>query len=64
MTPVMRWKKGAFLGKGAYGSVYVALNENTGELFAVKQVSLSETDAEETKRVCGFSAIVETWGEC
>lgn len=32
------WSKGAFLGQGAYGTVYQALNAATGELFAVKQM--------------------------
>ncbi|WPK24492.1 hypothetical protein PUMCH_001766 [Australozyma saopauloensis] len=34
------WVKGELIGRGSYGSVYLALNVTTGEMLAVKQVSL------------------------
>lgn len=34
------WKKGELLGTGAFGCVYQALNLDTGQLMAVKQVLL------------------------
>ncbi|KAL1897221.1 ATP binding [Ceratocystis pirilliformis] len=33
-----KWMKGALVGKGSFGSVYLALHAITGELLAVKQV--------------------------
>lgn len=41
--PVTRWIKGDLIGKGTYGKVYLALNGNTGEMIAVKQVELPKT---------------------
>lgn len=35
-----RWKKGARLGSGAFGQVFKAYNDETGEEVAVKQVDL------------------------
>ena len=37
--PAIRWKKGELIGSGAYGRVYMAMNLDSGELLAVKQVS-------------------------
>ncbi|KNC54226.1 STE/STE11 protein kinase [Thecamonas trahens ATCC 50062] len=34
------WQKGSLLGQGGYGKVYMALNSETGELLAVKEVTL------------------------
>lgn len=38
--PPMRWQKGDLIGVGAFGRVYVGLDEDTGELLAVKEVRL------------------------
>ncbi|GBG30117.1 Mitogen-activated protein kinase kinase kinase ANP1 [Hondaea fermentalgiana] len=35
---ISRWQKGQLLGKGGYGSVYLALNLDNGKLFAAKQI--------------------------
>ena len=32
------WTRGELVGQGAFGSVFVALDNDTGELIAVKQV--------------------------
>jgi mitogen-activated protein kinase kinase kinase len=32
--------KGALIGRGSFGSVYLGLNAGTGELMAVKQVEI------------------------
>jgi hypothetical protein len=37
----LRWQRGELLGTGAFGRVYLGLNEETGELLAVKEVLLS-----------------------
>lgn len=36
----IKWIRGALIGTGSFGSVYLGLNSRTGELMAVKQVSL------------------------
>eukprot|EP00755_Sulcionema_specki_P026897 Sspe_Gene.16302::Locus_5745_Transcript_1_1_Confidence_1.000_Length_3345::g.16302::m.16302 len=38
-----RWRKGALLGQGGFGTVHIALNEETGDLLAVKNVDLSKS---------------------
>ena len=35
-----RWRRGPLLGQGRFGSVYMAMNVENGELIAVKQVSV------------------------
>eukprot|EP00762_Andalucia_godoyi_P001615 ANDGO_00302.mRNA.1 Mitogen-activated protein kinase kinase kinase A len=39
---VVRWKKGEVIGSGAYGTVYLGLNLDTGELLAVKSMEVSD----------------------
>ena len=41
---VIRWQKGGVLGMGAFGQVCMGLCLDTGELIAVKQVTLSSAD--------------------
>lgn len=36
----IRWKRGELLGQGQFGKVYLALNLDTGQLMAVKQIEL------------------------
>lgn len=38
----IRWQKGELLGVGAFGKVYLALDVDTGQLLAVKQVRLAQ----------------------
>ncbi len=38
----MRWQLGEKIGSGAFGQVYKVLNAETGELFAMKQVKLTQ----------------------
>lgn len=40
-TPVIRWKRGDQIAQGAYGSVYQALNVDSGEIYALKRLTLS-----------------------
>ena len=37
-----RWTKGDCLGSGSFGTVYLGLNGETGELFAVKEVAMTK----------------------
>ncbi|WBW71638.1 MEK kinase (MEKK) Mkh1 [Schizosaccharomyces osmophilus] len=42
-TPTFKWLKGDLIGNGTYGRVFIAMNVNTGELIAVKQVEIPQT---------------------
>lgn len=46
-----RWRKGMLLGTGAFGKVYLALDEDTGAEIAVKIVDLFTGDEESRKAV-------------
>eukprot|EP01065_Artemidia_motanka_P047689 TRINITY_DN751_c4_g1_i1.p1 TRINITY_DN751_c4_g1~~TRINITY_DN751_c4_g1_i1.p1 ORF type:complete len:937 (+),score=72.93 TRINITY_DN751_c4_g1_i1:79-2811(+) len=39
-----RWKKGKILGQGAFGTVFIGLNQETGQLMAVKNVRFDPAD--------------------
>jgi serine/threonine protein kinase len=39
-TGAIQWQQGELLGEGAYGKVFAGLNQQTGELMAVKQHKL------------------------
>jgi len=41
-----RWTKGDCLGSGSFGTVYLGLNGETGELFAVKEVAMTRRTGE------------------
>lgn len=38
-TGPVNWERGELIGAGAFGRVYLGLNNDTGQLMAVKQVS-------------------------
>ncbi|BFZ56378.1 mitogen-activated protein kinase kinase kinase [Savitreella phatthalungensis] len=65
-TPTFRWIKGELIGKGTYGRVFLAMNAETGEMLAVKQVDLprqaAATDArdEQQSLVETLNAEIET----
>jgi hypothetical protein len=40
-----RWQRGELLGRGAFGKVYLGLNQRSGELMAVKQVEIMDVPA-------------------
>jgi len=44
-SSTFKWVRGELIERGTYGRVYVALNATTGELFAVKQVEIPNSDA-------------------
>eukprot|EP00742_Colponemidia_sp_Colp-10_P005803 GILJ01006206.1.p1 GENE.GILJ01006206.1~~GILJ01006206.1.p1 ORF type:complete len:573 (+),score=81.34 GILJ01006206.1:77-1795(+) len=39
--PPLQWVRGQLIGSGAFGKVYLGLNQNTGELLAIKHVKIS-----------------------
>ncbi|XP_010528879.1 PREDICTED: mitogen-activated protein kinase kinase kinase ANP1 isoform X2 [Tarenaya hassleriana] len=41
MAPPIRWRKGQLIGRGAFGTVYMGMNLDSGELLAVKQVLIA-----------------------
>ncbi|KAH8052022.1 protein kinase [Aureococcus anophagefferens] len=43
----IRWQRGEMIGKGAFGSVYLSLNLDTGELMAVKHLDCAEVSSRE-----------------
>ena len=43
-----RWKLGHEIGKGSFGKVHIGLNEESGDLIAVKMLPLADADAAET----------------
>jgi len=48
----IQWRKGGLIGVGAFGKVYEAMNSKTGELIAVKQVTLEDdTNSESAKEL-------------
>lgn len=42
---VINWTKGELIGQGAFGSVYLGMNNDNGQLMAVKQVGLGKQTA-------------------
>ncbi|GMI64518.1 NPK1-related protein kinase 3 [Hibiscus trionum] len=46
-APSIRWRKGELIGCGAFGRVYMGMNLDSGELLAVKQVSIAANASKE-----------------
>jgi len=55
--PTLRWRLGKLIGEGAYAKVFQGINADSGELMAVKQVSLSGGHENEKKRLEAVSAL-------
>ncbi|XP_050240474.1 mitogen-activated protein kinase kinase kinase NPK1 isoform X2 [Quercus robur] len=45
----IRWRRGELIGCGAFGRVYMGMNLDSGELLAVKQVSITTNSASKEK---------------
>ncbi|CAN6229177.1 unnamed protein product [Urochloa humidicola] len=43
-SPASRWKKGKLIGRGTFGHVYVGFNSDSGEMCAMKEVTLFVDD--------------------
>eukprot|EP00475_Leptophrys_vorax_P002331 TRINITY_DN11303_c0_g1_i1.p1 TRINITY_DN11303_c0_g1~~TRINITY_DN11303_c0_g1_i1.p1 ORF type:complete len:315 (-),score=24.26 TRINITY_DN11303_c0_g1_i1:42-881(-) len=50
----MKWKRGEMLGEGAYGKVFLGLNEMTGELMAVKQIKMTSAGDEKAMHIAAL----------
>ncbi|KAK8949614.1 Mitogen-activated protein kinase kinase kinase 2 [Platanthera zijinensis] len=57
-TPI-RWRKGALIGCGAFGQVYMWMNMNSRQLLAVKQVLLGTNIASKEKAHAHISELEE-----
>ncbi|TVU14900.1 hypothetical protein EJB05_38397 [Eragrostis curvula] len=44
-SPASRWKKGKLIGRGTFGHVYVGFNSDSGEMCAMKEVTLFLDDS-------------------
>ncbi|KAJ6305867.1 hypothetical protein OIU78_021235 [Salix suchowensis] len=49
MPPPIRYRKGELIGCGAFGHVYMGMNFGSGELIAIKQVSIAANGATREK---------------
>eukprot|EP01006_Ploeotia_vitrea_P034393 TRINITY_DN65748_c5_g2_i1.p1 TRINITY_DN65748_c5_g2~~TRINITY_DN65748_c5_g2_i1.p1 ORF type:complete len:1089 (-),score=97.91 TRINITY_DN65748_c5_g2_i1:49-3177(-) len=47
----INWRKGELLGTGGFGVVHIALNRDTGELMAVKNIAFNPQDAGIKERI-------------
>ncbi|KAK2461990.1 hypothetical protein APHAL10511_006453 [Amanita phalloides] len=64
-APTFKWVRGELIGKGTFGRVYLAMNANTGEMMAVKQVERPQTasdrnDSRQTSMVLALKLESET----
>ncbi|RDY00029.1 Mitogen-activated protein kinase kinase kinase YODA, partial [Mucuna pruriens] len=58
ISPGSCWKKGKLLGRGTFGHVYVGFNKESGEMCAMKEVTLFSDDAkskESAKQLMQYS---------
>lgn len=53
------WQRGIKIGQGRFGKVYTAVNNQTGEMMAVKEVALQHNDSHAIKRVAEETKILE-----
>ena len=44
-SPLLRWRCGSLLGKGAFGSVFMGFDEDSGEIIAVKHLVAAKAGA-------------------
>ncbi|XP_078441808.1 protein kinase superfamily protein isoform X2 [Wolffia australiana] len=44
-SPGLRWKRGKLIGRGTFGHVYIGFNSDSGEMRAIKEVTLFSDDA-------------------
>ncbi|KAL1505934.1 hypothetical protein ABEB36_005380 [Hypothenemus hampei] len=53
------WQRGIKIGQGRFGKVYTAVNNNTGEMMAVKELLIQHNDMVTIKRVSTEMKILE-----
>mmetsp|Transcript_38940 Transcript_38940/g.121991 ORF Transcript_38940/g.121991 Transcript_38940/m.121991 type:complete len:807 (-) Transcript_38940:535-2955(-) len=47
LTGKVQWRKGNLIGSGAFGRVYMGLNEQSGAIMAVKEIGFASEDKQE-----------------
>ncbi|VEN46850.1 unnamed protein product [Callosobruchus maculatus] len=58
-TVTFSWQRGIKIGQGRFGKVYTAVNNNTGEMMAVKEIPLAHNDSTTVKRIAEEMKILE-----
>ncbi|KAF5306496.1 hypothetical protein FQR65_LT07324 [Abscondita terminalis] len=53
------WQRGIKIGQGRFGKVYTAVNNNTGEMMAVKEIALQRNDKHTIRQVAEELKILE-----
>lgn len=53
------WQRGIKIGQGSFGKVYTAVNNQTGELMAMKEIQLQPNDHRTIKKIAQELAIFE-----
>lgn len=53
------WQRGIKIGQGRFGKVYTAVNNNTGEMMAVKEMAVQYNDSDPIKKVAEELKILE-----
>nr|WAK98091.1 mitogen-activated protein kinase kinase kinase 4 [Colaphellus bowringi] len=53
------WQRGIKIGQGRFGKVYTAVNNSTGDLMAVKEITLQHNDTTTIKRLSEEMQILE-----
>lgn len=53
------WQRGIKIGQGRFGKVYTAVNINTGDMMAVKEITLHHNDSTTVKRAAEEMKILE-----
>lgn len=53
------WQRGIKIGQGRFGKVYTAVNNNTGDMMAVKEIPLQHNEAATVKNVAEELKILE-----
>ncbi|KAK9178827.1 hypothetical protein WN943_028021 [Citrus x changshan-huyou] len=67
VSPESHWKKGKMLGRGTFGHVYVGFNSDSGEMCAMKEVTLfddakSKESAKQLMDIKGANILVDPNG--
>ncbi|GAY34821.1 hypothetical protein CUMW_284660, partial [Citrus unshiu] len=63
VSPESHWKKGKMLGRGTFGHVYVGFNSDSGEMCAMKEVTLFDDakSKESAKQLMQGQTLYITW---
>lgn len=53
------WQRGIKIGQGRFGKVYTAVNNNTGEMMAMKEIAIQHNDTHTIRRIAEELKILE-----